>query len=1091
MRHLLAATCLTPIALAAAAPASAQLVINNARTTSVETATANNGQPADIRITTGGSVRPTTQGAVVTLNSNNSVKNEGSTATAPGIGTNNVSNSTGILVVPGFTGNVENAAASGNVTAGIISIVEDYAATDSDSDGDLDGPFAQGTNRFGIRVQGGGTHTGNITNGGTITVEGNNSAGISVEGNLNGRLVNTGTVSVLGNDSYGIRTTGDLTGNSRIAGTIAVRGGNSVAVAVDGDVNGALEIQGVITASGYRTDTAPNDASKLEADDILQSGPAVRIAGNVTGGVVFASRPADNSTTNNDEDGDGITDSEEGNSTISVFGSAPAIQIGSTTEDTTIGAIAGNSAGHGLVVNGTVSARGVYSDVAATGIEIGGRGGAVNIAGGMTIGAEVTAVSRNANATGIRIGNEANVGTIAVTRLVSAEGGSAASSLVEAISIDAGASVDTITNSGTIRAGLTGTDGVATAIMDRSGGLDLIENTGAIGAVGAPFDSNRAIAIDVSSNAGGVTVRQNAVAANASAPAIVGNIRFGTGNDVLEVADGTVNGNTTFGAGSNRLTMSGDAIYTGNVAFGGDVDTISLAGTSRLNGNLDFGGGADTLTLAGTSAFSGRITNGANATVNVNGGTFDVTNTGRVDLGALTTAANSTLTVTLDPEGDTHTLYDIAGAASFGANNRVAVRLSSIGQSEGTFTIIEAGELTGGANLSADTASLPFLYAGSVAADEAADRVSLTIRRKTAEELAFNRSEASAYGAIFEALDKDEDIADVFLGIDNGDDLRTAYRQLLPEHAGGTFESVTQASRATARMLQDRRLPVAEQGRLGVWAQQVIWGTSKDIGNTAAYDISGWGAAAGAETQLGGAGTFGASFGYLLGKNVNGGNDNQVDSNQFELAGYWRGNYGPIQAHARVSGAFIKFEGLRRFTGTVGTETITRQNEADWNGNLLSAAGGASYEYQTGRLSFRPTALLEYYRLSEGGYTETGGGEAFDLQVSKRTGDEVAATGSLVVGYDFGSLDPEGTWLRVEAEGGRRQILAGELGATTARFAGGDAFTLAAEERESGWVGKLRLAGGTPIFRLGGEFSAEEQQGKAAVAFRIGLNAAF
>ncbi|HEY6917450.1 MAG TPA: autotransporter outer membrane beta-barrel domain-containing protein, partial [Allosphingosinicella sp.] len=300
-----------------------------------------------------------------------------------------------------------------------------------------------------------------------------------------------------------------------------------------------------------------------------------------------------------------------------------------------------------------------------------------------------------------------------------------------------------------------------------------------------------------------------------------------------------------------------------------------------------------------------------------------------------------------------------------------------------------------------------------------------------------------------------------------------------------------QASRATARMLQDRRIPVAQQGRWGVWASQVVWGMSKDLGNTAAYDVSGWGAAAGAETPVGDAGVIGGSFGYLLGKNVNGGNDNEVDTNQFELAGYWRGDMGPLQAYARVSGAFIRFEGQRRFTGTNGTQPVTRTAEANWNGSLFSGAAGASYEIQKGRLSLRPTAAIEYYRLSEGDYSETGGGDAFNLDVDKRKGDELAATGSVVVGYDFGSMDPQGTWLRVEAEAGRREIVAGDLGATTARFAGGNDFVLQAEERQSGWVGRLRLAGGTPIFRLGGEFSAEEQQGKAAFAFRIGLNAAF
>ncbi|WP_106638923.1 autotransporter outer membrane beta-barrel domain-containing protein [Allosphingosinicella vermicomposti] len=1080
MRYLLAATCLTPVALAVAMPAAAQTVISTARTTSISTSTANNGAASDIRIATGGSVRPTVSGGAVIVDSNNAVTNEAT------IGTNNVNDSTGILVTSGVTATTIN-----NAAGATISIIEDYTGTDSDKDGDLDGGFAQGTGRYGIRVLGGGAPlTGNITNSGTITIEGNASAGISIENTLNGRLINNGTINVTGNDSVGIRAN-DLNGNTRIAGAITVKGANAVGAQMLGDITGTLEIQGAISSSGYRSNSRPTTTAALnalDADDLLQGGPAVDIRGNVSGGIIFAVAPG---TTDKDEDNDGIKDKDEGAANISTFGSAPAIRIGSATEDIAVGAVTGHASGHGIVINGTVKSDGVYSGVTSTAIQIGGLGGDVTVAGGMTIGASVNAESFDRSATALNIGSGATVDTVSVSGLLSGSAGGAESSTrAEGLAIEAGATVNRITNSGVIRGAVSGTGGIASAIVDRSGGLDLIENTGTIAATGAALDADRTNAIDVSLNGTGVTIRQNAVTTG-NAPQIIGNVRFGGGDDVFDIADGTVTGNTTFGAGANRLALSGDAAYTGNATFGAGVDTITMAGTSRFAGDINFGGGADTMTLAGTSSFTGRISNAGSAAITVDGGRFGATNVGEVDIGSLTMGANSTLAVTLDPVSGNNTLYDVAGAASFGTNSRISVTLSRIADSEGTFTVLRAGSLTGGANISADTATLPYLYAGSVTANETTDTVALNIRRKTASELQFNASEAAAYDAIFDALDSDEQVADVFLGIGEQGAFDAAYRQLLPEHAGGTFETVTQASRATARMLQDRRIPVAPDGRPGVWVSQVVWGTSKDIGDTSEYDVSGWGAAAGAEKELSEGNVVGASFGYLLGKDAFGGNDNQVDTNQFELAGYWRGDFGPLQAYARASGAFIKFEGFRRFIGTAGSQTVTRTAEADWNGTLFSGTAGASYEIQSGRLSFRPTAAIDYYRLSEGDYEENGGGDAFNLSVDKRTGDELAATGSMVVGYDFGSMDPQGTWLRLEAEAGRRQIIAGELGTTTARFAEGDDFVLRAEDRKSGWIGRLRLAGGTQIFRLGGEFSAEEQQGHAAVAFRIGLNAAF
>ena len=136
MRFLLASTGLGTFAALLAAPASAETVISTALTTPVLTGTAGD----DIRISSTGSVKPTA-GAAVTINSNDNVKNEGAIAIKGANG------STGILANTGLTGNITN--------TGTIVIDEIYTPTDADSDGDIDGVFAQGTGRFGIHVLGG------------------------------------------------------------------------------------------------------------------------------------------------------------------------------------------------------------------------------------------------------------------------------------------------------------------------------------------------------------------------------------------------------------------------------------------------------------------------------------------------------------------------------------------------------------------------------------------------------------------------------------------------------------------------------------------------------------------------------------------------------------------------------------------------------------------------------------------------------------------------------------------------------------------------------------------------------------------------
>ena len=125
------------------------------------------------------------------------------------------------------------------------------------------------------------------------------------------------------------------------------------------------------------------------------------------------------------------------------------------------------------------------------------------------------------------------------------------------------------------------------------------------------------------------------------------------------------------------------------------------------------------------------------------------------------------------------------------------------------------------------------------------------------------------------------------------------------------------------------------------------------------------------------------------------------------------------------------------------------------------------------------------------GNGETGGGNAFNLIVDKRSSDELAVNGTLVAGYEFGSLRADDVWIRTEIEGGRRQIIGGSLGETTARFKDGAAFTLLPDARSDGWIGWLRLVGGQQGFALAGEVGAEEQYGNLALNARVSLRIGF
>ncbi|MDO9369124.1 MAG: autotransporter domain-containing protein [Sphingopyxis sp.] len=1068
MRKILLAS--TSLAAMMAAPAAAETVIGNALTAPIRTSTVKGGTaPDDTRLAASGTIKPTTSGPAITIDSNNKVVIEGA------IEFSNVNDATGIFANGGVTSDI-NIATGGKITVG-----ETYAPTDIDNDGDLDGPFAVGSNRVGIAT--GGAFTGNIANGGTITVRGNDSAGIRLGGPLTGNFTNNGTVAVLGDRAVGIALQ-DVTGNVRLAGEISGTGVDAMAARLSGNITGALVVQGNLTATGYRTVTPPADPSKLDADDLLIGGPALSIEGNVTGGIVLAIPPKDNSTTDNDEDKDGIEDSKEGVASVRSFGSAAAIRIGSATQAVTIGPVAGTGTGLGLIIDGSVIGNGVYAGKDGNGIQVGGLGGAVTIAGGIGVGSSgsVSAQSKDAAATAIRIGNGATTPEIRnAGKIEATTGGNVAGAVATAVLIDAGGDVALIRNSGSIAAKTGGDNGTARAIVDLSGKVTTVENSGAISATGALASSDRNIAIDLSANTVGATVKQTAVASGVTAPSIVGDVRFGGGNDIFDIADGSVKGDTFFGAGNNKLALSGDGTYDGEVRFGGGNDTMTLAGTSKFGGIADFGGGSDTLSIGGTSVFSGSLRNAQGLAVSVAGGTFDVG--GAATIASLAVTDKGTFGVKLDT-GNTGTALQVTGNASFGAESKLLLKLSSIEQAEGQHVVLTAGSLTGGTNLTASQTLLPFLYKGTLTSN--ATQLIVDVSRKSTTELGLNRSEAGAFNAAINAVVADQKIEDVFLGIRDGEQFKSQLGQMLPEHEGGVFETVTMGSRALARHLQDPNAPFQDEGKWGYWVNQAVWGTSKSIGDTASYDVSGWGISAGAEIKSG-IGNFGGSIAYLSGKDGNGSNANEVSTSQFEGALHWRMRSDGFMANARISGAPVSLKGTRIFRAEAGAEDIEKTMKGKWDGTLWSASGSLAYDARAGGLTIRPMVAVDYYKLKEDGYQESGGGDALDLKVLGRDSDELAVSGTVALGMDFGGADEYDGWTRFELEGGRRQIVGGTLGATTASFKNGTPFTLVPDDRTSGWIGRFRGIAGNSAFQVAGEVSAEEQQSHIGWAFRASL----
>ena len=1099
--RILLATAVGIAPLMAASGAMAEVIISTARTTPITTANATGSGADSIRLQTGGSIT-INSGVAVTVNSSHNFTVDGGAITI----NNGAAGSTGVLIEGGNTADI-------NIT-GAIAVVDDIFTdtdTDTDNDGDIDGPWAHGSDRYGIRLTGAAPLDGdiNVGSGAQIVVDGENSYGILLEAGLNGDFSMFGTLNVVGDDSYGVRVTGDVTGDIRTGGEINARGENATAFSVEGDVDGAMVIHSSITASGYRYTTRPaerpdgfeetpeNDErilflDELDPDDLLQGGPAVSIRGNVAGGVVLDRGPSYSAAgiegdddgdgvkngdedddgdgipnrTDTDRDGDGVADSTETTAAVNVYGSAPAIQIGSDSQSIALGAVGAGDAAYGFINRGNVTAQGVYDGIAANGVVIGGNPGqTVDIAGGVRNEGTIVSLSFDADSTALRFGEGAIAPTLYNSGSITAGSNSELDTTNNAIRIDAGATVENLVNAGTILASSGGGTADTYAILDLSGTLTSITNNRSIQAtLNANADNDpitgTTVAIDVSANTTGVTLIQEGIAATPTdsnpdtdgdgvpdnnEPNIFGAIRLGSGDDVLDIRNGIVVGDISFGDGADELMITGGAVVRGAL--------------SDTDGLLD---------------------------IDVSDGTLEGRNSTGVNVSNLDVGADGNLIVTVDPTAGTSGTFNVAGTATLADGAGLGVRFNSLLVAPERFTLINAGTLNfGDIDLDSLAENSPYLYMVDAGADVAAGQVYADVRRRTAQEAGLITVEAQMFDAFYSALGGDGAAAvrDAFLSQTQRDDFINLYEQLLPEHSGGPLLSLASGVDAVTRALTGRNAS-ATPGETSAWVQEINFYADKDKTDTYGFRSEGFGIAGGIERGTG-LGAVGLSVAFTSSdlEDPESEAEEVLSANLLELGLYWRAQGQYWTTWARAAAGYASFTSERRFVG----QGLNLSNESDWNGFSLAAAGGFSYEREFGRFTVRPEVYAEYFSLSEDGHVEEGGGDGFDLEIDDRNGHMFSATAAINLGMKMGQDD----WLRPELRLGWRQNISVDPGETIARFrSGGGDFTLTPDTIEGGGpILGFRLNVGNELGML--SVSADAEMIEDYVRYMLFLRASF
>ncbi len=1051
MINLKSCTCMTAIAMALlSTQAYAQNMIGDRVTTPQNTSS-----DGDITITEDGEI-DIESGTAITVDSDNDVTNDGE------INVGDADNARAISINAGVDADIVN--------DGIIRVIEDFDAEDDDSNGIISGPVARARNRAGIFVEDGVT-SGLIENSGNIIVEGLNSGGIIVNGTYNGDIINTGSIGILGDNSVGIGVN-NVNGDVTVRGNVTVVGEGAQAFVAQGNIDGELLIQGTLR----QTINFQNDGSnaRLPSSSVRSNSAAVEIAGNVSNGIVFAVPPPNDDNADDDEDDDGVADNIEGSANVTSIGNGPAVLIGGAN-DSVIGinnTIAGD---YSIIVEGTILGDAEFRGTDGFGLVIGGRGGNVNVQGGLNVSGNVGAVTIDSIATGILI--------------------------------NSGSTLNRIDNSGNITANLsTPGEGEIYAIRDFSGSLNSINNTGFITTMGTTEDVRQAISLF--NNISGVTIIQELNDEDAETraeneedgeedntvyTAIIGDIVTGSGNDLIRASAGRIDGRTFFNAGDDTLDLQGDAEYRGGVNFGAGTGTFTLSDEALFRGFLDAAEQTVNLTISDDANFEGEIRNGQSLAVAINGGTFGALNSDVLEFDTLTVGANGTIRVFIDTE-DNENSRIIVNRAVFAEGSQISANITSIEDAEGNYTFLTSSDIVGVPQFDNSTLALPFIFSGDI--EQTGNNLVLNIDRKSADELGLTRSAGEGFDAIIDSIQGNNIFSDSFLEIDNSEDLQTQVEQFLPDHAGGIFEFASRNSRTVARHIMDNTSLYENVSDYSIWFQPIFWRNSKQLTQTSDYEVRAFGASAGFErwSKLG---FLGLSYSYADGSidnNIDEDDDvrNEIDATQHEFSGYWRLNRGPLYAFARASGSFLSISGVRTFQGTANDNDIGTTANAEWDAFLASATAGLSYDFNAGkRLIFRPKAVVDYYSLNEDGYEETGATDEFLLAVEDRVSDQVSGSTSMSIMYQIGETNQDNTPLTFGLEGGRRFSLAGDLGSTVANFEDGDSFSITPDDIEDEWFGEVRLLAGGYDFSwqlIGRGF---ERDGELGYSLRASLSFAF
>jgi len=893
----------------------------------------------------------------------------------------------------------------------------------------------------------------NILQGGTVTSEGAGAQGIVVLGAINGAINNSGEVQTYG-----------TTSPSTALNASDPEGGQALIVA--NNVTGGI-FNGGPTAGGASSSEARATLSMVgdsETIDIASAYNAPYSVLPVTIGAYTDPTGYQYSLLNRGSISAASEDSNISNEAIFMSGENSAqvtltngifnsVSISSTAQTNT------NGSTSDATVTSTAIDIGNYVTIGA------GAGGNGNF-GGVSAAAVTANGGLNYNLVN---SNEAGGGTISAN-IGGSQTGTATAILIEAEKTGGVAgSLPSIYNSGTISAtasttNLESTGIAAYAIRDESGTLSNIYNTGTISATTTTLDNNLQVAdaIDTSSNSlTSVTITDISTGSNSAD--IIGDIHFGSQAGTLTVT-GTnsnfpalVSGNLYFNnatANPDTLTINQFATVSGEIS---EVNGGSIAITIKQSGNLDYLTSLPTNlnSTVSQAVLPNKPLKVSDLEVNT-GGQLDISlsqgNNVNAFAGTNVTIINAQKAV-IGGDGIDPTLALSFGGfvASPSATGKAAEFVLISVPAGGIFTITpeELNLLTNtydsANNPAASANGIPFLFNANICTYNlgaaAACPTGTAVYNPTDQQLVLTLTPKPATGAgglgltgfalkmfpyVNEALINDNTLGAAMINsIKDQATAQAAYASFAPDVSGATRAtaiSLTDSStNVVAARQRELRMYANQEGATTLWGQQFAERLSQaNVGNLTGYNDSGFGFVVGMDDGDRVDGRYGGAFTFFTGgMSAKEPTSSKTSSEYYLLTGYtdWRGKGLFIDTQGTIGYGNLKGKRYLTLTDSTNDTSLSREAESQRASELLAGSITMGGILTAGSTVFMPQVDVDGLTMREEGYTESNGGQGFDLRVQPYYADSLRAFIGADLRQDFNFGD---FYLQPELRGGYR-----------------------------------------------------------------------